>query len=222
MNWFDSFVKTFTSYFRTDKGLAILVVILLTAIITTVLGYAIPAFGRFLRGVPQFARKFWLMLKKHYQDWRYWNHSGAITEIIPIGSVQIQRETSSQPNGYKLTFPLTLKLENRDAFNDMSVDCRDMEFGIDSQVVNGRQKTYYLKPTTGHTTLWLPPDGKPVEKQYIMQGYEEVKPRLGNMATCRMTKPGSIRVGGVTRPIKIKPFPIAVDWSMIEESISHT
>lgn len=221
MDWLGGFIKTFTDYFRTREGLSVLIAIILTAIITIVLEHAIPAFGRFLWTLLKAIWRSPQMLKKWFRDWRYWRRFGARYEAVSMGDLQIEKKTSGQSDLYVLTLPFTLKFENRDDLKQMLVECKDMQFGIDSEVVNGRRIPYLLNPVEGHMTFWLPASGKSGEKRYIASGYSDTKPRLIHMALCRMTRPGTISVGVVTRPIKVKPFSIKVDWSKIEKSTSH-
>jgi hypothetical protein len=223
MGWLGSLLKTSGDYFSTTPGIIVLVVILLTAIATTVLGYAIPAFGRFLRRLPKAIWRSLRVLKKWWRDRQYLRRFGPKYEVVSHGNLQVERVENTRQSGFTLSLPLTFTFENRDDAEQMLVECKDIQFRIDSQSVRGRRIPYYLNLTVvaDDTTFWLPPNGKSGEKQYAAFWMRSIKPHLGNTAVCRMTRPGRILVGGVSRPIKVEPFNVEVDWSRIEKLISR-
>ena len=71
------------------------------------------------------------------------------------------------------------------------------------------------------TFFYLPPGGDPVNQPFVFRWIGEQQPRLGDMASCIMIRPGSISINDVKKPIKVKPFNIQVVFSNIETPASQ-
>lgn len=191
-----------------------LVVIVITAIITTVLSLAIPAIARLLKRLPIYVWRLFKACRKRYLDWRYWIRFGAQCELVSFGDLRV--EPPDQTHIYTFKMHLVLKFRNRDDVNPMFVEFKDLQFRTNSEVVNNRRLTYFLNIIPEDVSFQLPPNDKFVHKHFAVCGWSNIRPRLGKTASCRMTTPGRISVGRVTRSIKIKTLTAKVDCSKIE------
>jgi hypothetical protein len=216
MNWLSNLLKVARDYFSTPNGEIVLIVLILTAIITVVLGHIIPAFGRFLRRLPESVRRFSQMLKKWYQERRYLKRYGTACEFCEKGKLQI--EELPQGQGYNMTLEFILKFTNRDNLNKLLIDCKDIIVDINSKNLNGQKTHYpltYVYGLVGGKYLIKPKDSEPIP--YKVRCWSEIKPWLGSTCLCYIKTLGNCRLSPASKRLMHKPFSVDVDWSKIEK-----
>jgi len=211
MDWLSDLLKVAIGYLSTPEGKVILIVVILTGIVTVILGYAIPAFGRFLRRLPKSIGRFSQMLKKRYQNWCYLRKYGTACGIYEKGKLQIEK--APQDHGYNITLEFSLKFTNRDNLNELMINCEEINIHINSESVDG-QKTRYLL-TYVHGTVWSIHWIKPTKSEtipYKVRCWSKIKPWLGSTARCYIKVLGDCRLNPASKNLMRKPFSVDVDW----------
>ena len=207
-------------WLSTPEGKIVLAIIILTGVITVILGHAIPAFGRFLRRLPRSIRRFLQMLKKRYENWRYLRKYGTACEFHEKGKLQIEK--LSQAQGYNMTLEFSLKFTNRDNLNKLMIDCQEINVYIKSEKVEGQRTRYPLIYVYGSVgpIHWIDPT-KSETIPYKTRWWNQFKPWLGSTCRCYINTVGNCRLNPASKRLIYKPFSVDVDWSKIETPASH-
>jgi hypothetical protein len=216
MDWLDNLIKVTKDYFNTN-GLITLVVIILTASITTILGYAIPAFGRFMKFLPRHLEK----AGKMFKDWWYWRRFKPQGSIKPIDKLIIEPSYETKTGRvlfYKISLNVELEFKNMDELNRLNIDTqrggRFMSLQITSKHMKKRTKTYIIT-LQSENLPWHIVSG--MERQsYTFIGIYYTVPILSNIVSCKVKNLPYIEIGDVGNYFKLKTFAVDVNWGQIK------
>jgi hypothetical protein len=205
MNWFINLWKIIAGWLGTSDGHTFIIAIV-TSVATIILSLAIPAFGRFLWRLLKIAWRSPNMLIKRYQEWNYWRRFGVKYKVVSKGNLQVIEET---PKSYRLILLIDLSFENRDAYDDAFIDIKE-RIDIKSLAVNGQKRPYYLISQNLYFQMnqGVKPDS------LLFQIAVHQKPIFGKTVYCKVRdiQKTSLKVKGISRPVKIKPFKVNVEW----------
>lgn len=212
MDLLSNLTKAFTDYFSTSSGYISLMLIVVTAIITTIINHTLPAIGRFIKK----SRRVFPMLKRRLQSWWYWQRFKPKCSISPIGKVRVEAiiEQDKEDVHYRIFFQFKLQCQNRDSLNRLNIDCnyssRNMYFELRAKNINVRTKPYFCSYKEGAIRWSVLPNEKD-EQIYLVEGNDDVKPVLGKTVHCKAIYLTYARIGNSGRPIKVSPFNIEVE-----------
>lgn len=218
MDWFGNLVKATQDYLR-DNGLVLIIVIVLTASITTILGYAIPAFGRFMHYLPQRICGGWRMFRK----WCYWKRYHPNYTFINKGEAIIN-ETASAFDGvnnypsYVITIEVSLCIKNNDNLNTLHLTCGQglMSLKMCSDI---NQRAKYKLFLSNQNTPYKVIANKERTLDFVLTTDSiDMKPPIGSKVHCIEINIGIVQLSGMTYKLKYKPFDVKVDWSKIQQS----
>lgn len=202
-------MKWFLDWLQTPEGRITVTIIVLTAVMTVIVGMVIPSLGRlllkFLRYVCRLPKRGWRMLK----NWYYWMRYHPNYGIVDKGKIRIEKKGTT----YKITLPITLWCENRDDLGILSLNCESLKVKIKPRKIKGRKQTYYLKYDTGEKSWSIHPLRKLEKADYILAAWNPIEPTLSETAKCQVQNIGIATLKGITKNLKIKQsFDVDVIW----------
>jgi len=212
MNWLMNSWKTISDWLGTSDGHAFIIA-LVTSVATIVLSLAIPAFGRFLRRLLKLGWRFPLMCKKWYREWNYWRRFGpsySVTSALPV-VVKALYDSNKKLSTYQISLTIRLRCQKMDDSHSMTLQCNEMGMTIVPQNIKGRILSYPLIYNEG-TPTWRFITPNPIEADYTLRRYSEIRPILGDTVRCEKIYLGTVNINNVERRLKAKPFCVSVEW----------
>jgi len=153
------------------------------------------------------------MLKKRYQEWNYWRQFGpeySITSTFPV----VVKPSYTPRLRYEISLNIRLRCRNRDNLNLMRLECRNMNITIIPQ--NSRMRTIPLMRYEDEIN-WFLVTNEPIENDYILKAYQDIKPILGDIVRCEKIYLGIVELNQITRTLTARPFLTTVEWPKIEK-----
>lgn len=220
MDWFGTLIKVTEGYFSTN-GLITLIVIVLTASITTILGYAIPAFGRFIwRLLTRLRWRFYM-----FREWYHWKRFHPDYSFTPMHPAIISEVASDElveaPDkykkvvGYQISIDMHLCIKNNHDMDSLFLHCGQGAMNL--QMYSGRRAKYALSFSSSYVLHKI--------RAQDEEGYDftlktdiplDIKPKLGSEVHCDKINIGIAQLSRMRRNLRGKPFDVKVDWSKIQ------
>ena len=212
MDWFSTLIKTTKDYLSAN-GLVLVIVIVVTASITTILGHVIPAFGRFMRYLPQRIWGCWRMFKK----WLYWRHYHPTYTFInntPAVISTLPTNDSFNPDPtYQITIGMCLNIRNNDNVNTLYLNYGQSGMSLRMYSKTEKRAKYIL--CFASSILYKVIDKERVF-QFVFTSQIDRKPKVGGKAHCDKINIGIVQLSRMSYKLKGKPFDVKVDWSKIQ------
>lgn len=216
MDWFGTLIKATKDYFSTN-GLVILIVIVLTASITTILGYAIPAFGKFMRYSPQ---RIW-RAGKVFKKWYYWTRYHPKYTFVNMSPAVINETTpaldgfNTEP-AYKITIEMRLCIYNNDDLNNLFLDCAQGKMSLRLYSKTEKRAKCKLFFSSPYTLYKVVAHKEKLFDFFLTTDQIDIKPKVGDEAHCDNISIGIAQLTRMNYELKGNPFDVKVDWSKIQ------
>lgn len=162
------------------------------------------------------------MLKKWYREWRYLRRFGPKYSIINISPVVVEAvyDSNWELSAYQISLEIKLKCQKMDDLRSMMLHCKDMHLTIVPLNIKGRTLSYPLTYSNGEPS-WRFISSKPIDADYTLTVFSEVKPKLGDKVRCDNIHIGTVNINNIQRQLTAKPFTVSVEWSKTEIQDSH-